>query len=489
MMEKRNRETLNFNMVIGKDKSSIGGFQLSQFAKATAIPMRSDAPPSVALKPEDFYEADFRMLSSTIVGTDSWKCCDFSEGSVLKDALSLFERKPVYTDHDTWEVKNAVGMVKKVWWDNVYMLEGNVKVPSGVNGTLAIDITNDMGLKLARSIEMGAIFSVSVGIEFDWEASHTFEDRWGFYDNIGSIQKDGAMCRRIVKTIYNINECSLVHLGADGYAKLLDEDGKIVNPDFGQISIHKALGLSKDDFKEKSPETANNYKIICGYDKSLLGLSKAYQDLNKENNTGDMKDFKYFLGKFGLSEADFANEEVFVEKMKDILEGNKNLLGLQKVSDKAKEIFGQDFDALKKEDVTFGQDLVTLRKEHEDFKKELDSLKGKQEEKLNKLRTDAEAKYRAVQLAKKADVDETIVELFKESDETKIVSLAKTFGIQFGEELHGKCGKCGSKEINFRSTVSDKDPEDDEVVEIYKGGFEFLARKKQVENNSFLGGK
>ena len=498
------REYLEFDAIIGKDNARIGGLQMSQFSKTTAIPFKGGGdgsaagdnegiPPSVSLKPEDFYEADFRLLSKSMVAPDSWKCCDFTVGNVLKNAMMLFERKPVYTDHATYQVKNAIGLTKKIWWDNAYVLDDGSRVPAGVNGCLAIDITTAEGLKLARSIEMGAVFSVSVGIEFDWVASHEFEDRYGFYDNMGVIQKDGQMCRRIVKTIYNINECSLVHLGADGYAKLLDENGKIVNPDYGQISIHKALGLSKADFSENSPIAVNNYSISCGFDKSLLGLSKAVGDLSKIKKEGMDRNFQYFMERFGFTATQFADEAAFNAHMIALIKDNKSIIGLQKVADKAKEL-GLDLEAATKDTVVFGEALtnlnnsiaaeklnvVNLTAERDAFKLKAD----KHDERITTLRADAVSKYKSLMLTKKQDADETIVTLLNESDETKVTSLLKSYGLSFAENLSGKCGKCGSKEINFRSSESEGE-NPDEIVD--KGnGFYDMVREKNQAANKFL---
>ena len=195
LKQKGNIERLEFNAIIGKDRVGFGGLQITPFQQAKTV-VRLDAADNaegggVKINPSDFYEADFRMLTKSIVSPDNWKCVDFSTGNILKDALPLFNNNPVYTDHSTYSVKNAFGIVKSVWWDAASVTAEGVSVPAGINGKFSIDTTTPMGMQLARQIAIGAIFSVSVGIEFRWDASHVFENKWDWYDNIGVIQADG----------------------------------------------------------------------------------------------------------------------------------------------------------------------------------------------------------------------------------------------------------------------------------------------------------
>lgn len=478
------KEYLEFNLVF-KDTASVGGLQISPFKKAkTAIELDSEAGGSVTINPSDFYEADFRMLSKTIVAGDSWKCCDFSQGTVLKSALSLFDKKPVYTDHKTFSVENSIGIIKSVWWDAPSVTEDGVSVPAGVNGKFAIDTTTEKGMALARQIAIGAIFSVSVGVEFSWDASHVFEDRWEWYDNVGVIQSDGTMCRRIANKIENINECSLVHLGADPYAKLIDKAGKIVNPDYGSINVLKVLGLSKEQFTKQPKDFENKYQISCGFDDNVFALTKSFSVLDKETKSKNFMELAKILEKLGLNAADF--------KDFDSLLAHINSLTLVKT--KATEL-GIDLDKATKETVVFGEALTTLKAELDGEKSkvvsltsEKDALKLKSDKydaRLTVVRTEGETKYRAAQLAKGLEVDEAIVSLIKESDEDKATSLLKSFGLSLTEELSGSCVKCGSKEITFRSSKEGEKEPDGIDNDGNKSVYDFLHAKSE-ENRTFL---
>lgn len=263
-----------------------------------------DVPNSVQPKDEDFIRVPFRLLSATIVGAGSWKATDFSDESMLRSSLGDLAKKPVYLDHDT-DMHNWVGMVDSTVWGP---REGDV--PGGINGVISIDAV--VAPKVARGVLQGIIFSNSVTVEFDWKPSHEFTETYEFENRIGQMHEDGTMIRRIATTIHNYHESSLVWLGADPYAKLIDTDGNLVHIDKSSVQ------LSKDD-TDKERENFNNnktYSIGFSMPKQVLGLSKKRGFNSNSNNSKDMnkEQLEFLRNLLGLS----ADAEISTEQLQKL---------------------------------------------------------------------------------------------------------------------------------------------------------------------------
>ncbi len=217
-------------------------------------------------KPEDFVNVPFRLLTATTVGAGTWKATDFSNAAVLKASTNMLLEKPIYYDHDT-ELPNWVGIIKAVKWSESFTNSDGTFVPAGIDGTLAIDAKTNP--KIARGVLIGSIFSNSVTVVFDWVPSHTFETIDQFYNQIGNIGPDGKMVTRVVTEIQDYFETSLVWLGADPFAKLIDEQGNLKNIDKSSINYSK----ESDDVKN-TYEKDKKYFVTFGFDKNVLALSK-----------------------------------------------------------------------------------------------------------------------------------------------------------------------------------------------------------------------
>jgi len=248
-------------------------------------------------KPEDFLEVPFRLISATIVGGGTWKATDFSGGTILKKSTPLLDGVPLYKDHET-DTDNWVGLVNGVKWTNAFKNGDGTDVPGGIDGLVAIDIKTNP--KVARGVAMGAIFSNSVTVEFDWEMSHTFENEWDFLSRLGQTGTDGKMIRRVVTGIHNYHESSLVWLGADPFAKAIDTDGNLKNIDISSVysytkaSFSKAanVGEDKDDEMPADAEAMKQaFSLNFALDEKVLSLAKRTRSQNQNNNDTDMKKF------------------------------------------------------------------------------------------------------------------------------------------------------------------------------------------------------
>ena len=162
-------------------------------------------------------------------------------------------------------------------------------------------------------------------------------------------------------------------------------------------------------------------------------------------------EFEKLLEKLGFTKEQFPTIESLLTHVEKLL----------KVSAKVAEI-GLNVDELTKEMVlsfvALDELKATLSNESAkvtSLTAERDALKSKANERLDKIRLDAETKYRAAQLAASKEVDETIVLLLKESDEDKVISLAKNFKLELIGETKGTCVKCGSDNITFKSAKTE----------------------------------
>jgi len=232
-----------------------------------------DVNSDVIPQESDFVRVPFRLLTATIVGAGTWKATDFSNESVLRGSMNDLNKKPVYKDHET-DIDNWVGIVDGVTW------EGSKNgVPAGINGVISIDAV--VAPKIARGVLQNIIFSNSVTVEFEWTPSHTFSESYEFENRIGTLHEDGTMVRRVVTEIKNYHESSLVWLGADPYAKMIDGDGNLIHID------KSAVQLTKDEQKTKL-EKKRAYAIGFSMPKEVLGLSKGKSSTSNLNKTKTM---------------------------------------------------------------------------------------------------------------------------------------------------------------------------------------------------------
>jgi len=174
------------------------------------------------LKPDDrdYIHVPIRALSAAPV---QGGILDFSYkgGLALKAAVPMFNQLTIFKDHnltvDTW-----LGKTSGAYWD-----EATPGVPPGVNMMLDVDTKADP--KTARGLISGALDSGSVTIKLNYEQSHPDMEPDEFMTRLGELC-DGEVVRALVTEVVRCMEYSVVWQGADVFAKVISEDGKIHTP-------------------------------------------------------------------------------------------------------------------------------------------------------------------------------------------------------------------------------------------------------------------
>ena len=448
-------------------------------------------------KPEDFIEVPFRLLSATTVGAGTWKATDFSDEQMLKRSMELLIGKPMYKDHET-DLDNWIGLVRGVSWEKSKEQNG-IKVPAGINGLVAIDAKTNP--KTARGVLLGSIFSNSVTVEFKWEQSHDFESEYDFYDNIGTLGKDGKMIRRVVKEITNYHESSLVWLGADPYAKAITENGELKNIDYGSIYEYSKIGysktkratdreLSKEEVKELL-QGNRKYTVSFAMDEKILPLVKFSENKENKNDLVNMDKFiQAFIATFGKQLGitdEKPSEEQLISYLKELQLAKKD-----EDSEKAKELLTKVTELMKATDEK-ATDLEQFLKENQFVQAaklaEYEAASNQVSEltkKVETLTTEAQAlkkdaevgiKYRsakkeeAIRLYKATvgveNVQQAVIDLFNKAEDEAIDGLLAQYTKGATEKFSGTCADCGSHNFKFQSSFS--------------GGEEPKQKQEQVE--------
>lgn len=436
-------------------------------------------------KPEDFIEQPFRLLSATTVGAGSWKATDFSDTRVLKASMEKLNGKAVYKDHET-DTDNWVGIVNGVKW-SASSNAGDVKVPAGIDGVLALDMKTNP--KVVRGILIGNLYSNSVTVVFDWKMSHDFENEWDFYSKVGTMGTDGKMIRRVVTAIHDYHETSLVWLGADPFSKAYNDDGSLKNIDVSSIYEFSKAGVTKDKlFTEESPEvqeatkTSTTFKVGCAFDKSFISLSRKGLEKPKvstqENNENknDMEQFKQLVAVFmavhgtalNLSkddeitvaqfEAHLKNLSVVTEEEKEKNATNLSLATQLKTS--ALEAFKKSNpDATEIDVEQFMKDYTFVNKA------ELTATEALAEEAKGHVVKRREELTRLYKISVGEGNEKTaMTALFAKAGGEELEELIMQYGGKATEKFGGSCKSCGSKEISFQSSKDDGGQEQEEEV-------------------------
>ena len=258
----------------------------------------SDSPIDFMPKAEDFVDIPYRFISKTVVGAGTWKATDFSIDDVLKKARNKLDMKSMFTDHAQY-VGNEIGLVANPYWEEETG-SGKSFVAAGISGDARIDAVSNP--KLVRSLLMGALYSASVTARFTFEPSHSFDDMYSFYNELGTISaKDKKMVRRLVQEIHDFDEASIVWLGADPFAKAKNPDGTLKNIDHSSVHFSKAPDSEKTDYEERKI-----FSLYVGIDENIISLSKekikAQKSLSSDNKKISSKMNKFliaFINAFG----------------------------------------------------------------------------------------------------------------------------------------------------------------------------------------------
>lgn len=443
----------------GFDKKMNFSWDNEDYRQAVINPDIENAIP----KEEDFLPYPFRHLSATTVGGGTWKATEFPE-KVLKASASKLSFKPVYVNHNL-EVGNIVAGIGKTKWTPGFTAADGTKVPGGIDGPIFVDgkLHPDLCRKLS-AFPVPHIQSVSVTVVFEWEPSHTFENRegvedlWLFEMRIGQMV-DGEMVRRVATKIIEYYETSLVWLGADPFAKILDADG---NP----LNIEKSAIISNSKF-DKDPlvdiyKDQGRYFIsescISNDNKLDLvkrifqknaksgkqGFSKQKNKISNNNNNMEDQIINYLAQRLNVKP-----EEI----TEDFLKGLAIVPSTEHTS----------LTALKSK-VGSIEDYDKIIGERDKFKEDLEAEQGVVEANkplvefaTSKLESGKESALKYYRLTLKGkEEDPKVVQLIEravtENDFETLETLTKQYGGSAISNLEASCQACGSKDVSFRTT-------------------------------------
>lgn len=414
-------------------------------------------------KEEDFLKQKFRLISATVVAAGSWRSTEFP-ADVLKASVKALANKPIFYDHDT-DLLNIVGIVKEPEWAAastskavVGGKETSVTVPAGINGTLWLDTKGST--KLARAVAFGGVFSNSVTVSFSWKPSHNMESADEFERLVGTMHKDGTMIRRVATEVYDYFETSLVWLGADPYAKLIDKDGHLVN-----IDTSSTYNLRKEVFQEKG-----FFQVARGLDEGVLHLSLSGTKKPEPQPPAPTPEKLELPMKLNaLAQLSILTKLRATDKYKNIADDteltSEHVEALMAMDQEAKkkvstydaltaEAGAELADSIAKGEVSLVKktdkaELATFRTEKAanaaviDFGKKV----------LDGFRKEGERLYR-LSLAEGTAADETIIKAFKEGTPEQVETACKTHLSGAVEKFGGHCEDCGSTNYSFRASLA-----------------------------------
>ena len=391
-------------------------------------------------KDEEFIEPMFRLLSETIV-SKNWNPTDFGQNGVLKASMKMLLGQTVNCDHET-NIGNAIGAVSQVMWQESYK-DGHFTIPAGINGILKID--GKANPRIARGIlmEPPSIHSNSVTVQFKWDKSHpTMEDN-EFYQKLGTYDSKGEMVRRMVTEVVRYMETSLVSHGADSFAQKIGSDGKIVNLTFARRTW--------SSYEEYRDDKSKQY-FFTDYKSDLSSFQEndtrdsfndndAKDNHSNENNMNELEKFLESL--FGdnmltLEEGKEMNQETVVACIQNLVSSRNTLQ--------------TSVDNLTTEKTSLTEQVSNLNAEVANLK-EMATV-GKNH--IASLRENAVETYKKLM---GENADETIVTMLNAETTgiTTLVSLTKDYQARLEEKFPLTCSKCGSKDVNRASSVTEDD--------------------------------
>lgn len=401
-------------------------------------------------KDEEFIEPMFRLLSETIV-SKNWNPTDFSQNGVLKASMKMLLGQTVNCDHET-NIGNAIGAVSQVMWQESYK-DGSFTIPAGINGILKID--GKANPRIARGIlmEPPSIHSNSVTVQFKWDKSHPQMEDNEFYQKLGTYDSKGVMVRRIVTEIVRYLETSLVSHGADSFAQKIGSDGKIINPTFA-----KRTWASYEEYRDDKSKQYffTDYKSDLTSYQEKDDTQGSFNDNdakdNQSNEKNSMNELQKFLESlFGdnlltLEEGKEMNQETVVACIQSLVSSRNELQ--------------TSVDNLTTEKNSLTEQVTNLNAEVANLK-EMATV-GKNH--IASLREDAVATYKKLM---GDNADETIVTMLNAETTgiTTLVSLTKDYQARLEEKFPLTCSKCGSKDVNRASSVTEDDTQGKKITD------------------------
>lgn len=429
-----------------------------------------NVPEDVVPKEEDFVRVPFRMISATIVAGGSWRATNFgAKPNALKASVKKLVGKPLYVNHDTDDVRNHVGVVESAVWT-----EANGDVPAGIDGIVKIDAKANP--KVARGVlmEPAAIGSTSVTVVFEYEPSHKLDSDHDFENQVGNTVDDKMVTRNVTKVV-DFHELSLVWLGADPFAKKLDDNGKPINVDNGSVfesAYNKELYEKKQEFCAKS----------CFSKMESIHLSKhilGKPSKNKKEETMKKITLAALMTALGI------------EKLEDAEFEGVHILSPEQHTELSKkgtadEELTQKVGTLESEKTTLTEDLETEKGKVSDLEAEKSTWEAEKVE-LEKdaalSKTILTEKRNEVKQAYKLSVEtgaskESILTLIDKASSEELDGMLEEYGKKISGKFSGTCKDCNSNNIELRSSIADKG--DDNTSTFVKGevGAEQIRAKK-----------
>lgn len=271
-----------------------------------------------------------------------------------------------------------------------------------------------------------------------------------FYQKLGTYDSKGEMVRRIVTEVVRYMETSLVSHGADSFAQKIGSDGKIINPTFA-----KRTWSSYEEYRD---DKSKQY-FFTDYKSDFSSFQE------KDDTQGSFND-----NQEGDEKSKTNNKENMNEELQKFLESlfGKDMLTL-----------GEGQEMSQEAAVSLIQNLVSSRNELQTSVDNLTTEKNSLTEQVTNLNAQvanltematvgknhiASLRENAVGTYKKLmgeNADETIVTMLNAETTgiTTLISLTKDYQARLEEKFPLTCAKCGSKDVNRASSVSETEEE------------------------------
>lgn len=236
-----------------------------------------NAAPADALSPlptseilpriEDLYYLRMRAISQRII-EGYW--LDYTRPGVLEDSVALLDGQRLCTDHDYWNVRDAIGAIVATEWDAKGENSNNYP---GINARFFVDAKRAPEIVRMLAWPVPGIHSCSVTVGFEWEPSHPDLMEDGDFWRLRGREVEGQIVRMIVTRILFYRELSLVYEGADADARRLpDETDEESGRKKTKMNSAEPTALTGASTKENTVKLSKEQK-------ELLGLSHAGDDV------------------------------------------------------------------------------------------------------------------------------------------------------------------------------------------------------------------
>ena len=413
---------------------------------------------------ENFVYVPVRALSACIVGGNSWKASDFSTPGVLKKSLALLKNKPVFTNHNLWDVNSTVGVIVATQYGAAYKMDDGTEVPEGIDCLIRVSKKNNPKIADGLMADPPEFQSFSVSVLYKYKPSHSFtdgegnEDEYKFDRMIGQMI-DGQMVRRIATEIVDYIELSLVSIGADPFAKIKTAEGKIISVDRGAVTSCSA------DFNETDQVVAlykeSGQIFFSGNDQTPLHLTR-FSAVPATDPNDDAMLKAHFAQLLGVTENEVTPEllsQYSIVKTSDLQTLTAN---------------GERIETLTAEVATEKNKVVALNSKITTLEATIAANKTKLAD-FERVRTETlQARKGAILSAYLKVSNNTGEEAFRQvlesADESALDKFEKDYKIA-GLEKFGKpkCNSCGSTNFSLQQSEGNPGGTEGEKAEIHLG--------------------